>query len=140
MTKYNNKSITVDGIRFQSKHEALYYELLKEKKAAGLILNYELQPRYELQPAFKRNGKTVRAITYTADFLIYHNDGSEEVVDIKSIGTATQQGLIRRKMFWYQFPDMKLIWLCRNLKHGDADGWVEYETLKSIYANRRRKE
>ena len=138
MTKYNNDWITVDGIRFQSKDEARYYELLKEKRAAGLIQNYELQPQYILQPSFKRFGKTVRAITYTADFLVYHKDGTTEIIDIKSIGTATQQGLIRRKMFWYQFPDMKLTWLCRNLKHGDTDGWVEYETLKSIYAKGRR--
>lgn len=139
MSKYNSKTITVDGIRFQSKDESRYYELLKRKRAEGHILNYELQPKYELQPSFKREGKTIRAITYTADFLVYHTDGTEEIIDIKSIGTATQQGLIRRKMFWYQFPDMKLTWLCRNLKHGDTDGWVEYETLKSIYAKRRRK-
>ena len=50
-SKYNNSRITVDGIRFQSKHEALYYELLKRMKANGLIMNYELQPQYILQPA-----------------------------------------------------------------------------------------
>ena len=126
--KYNNNRITVDGIRFQSKHEALYYELLKEKKAAGLIVNYELQPQYELQPSFKRDGKTVRAITYTADFLVYHLDGTEEVVDIK--GMETQQGIMRRKMFWHKYPGLKLTWLCRNLKHGDENGWIEYEELK----------
>ena len=132
--KYNNNRITVDGIRFDSKHEALYYELLKEKKAAGLILNYELQPQYELQPSFKRDGKTIRAITYTADFLIYHQDGTEEVVDIKSLGTATQQGLLRRKMFWHKYPGLKLTWLSRSIKYGDENGWIDYEELK-----RRRK-
>ena len=128
--KYNNNKITVDCIRFDSKHEALYYELLKEKKAAGLILNFELQPQYELQPSFKRDGKTVRAITYTADFLVYHLDGTEEAVDIKSLGTATQQGLLRRKMFWFKYPEQKLTWLCRNIKHGDENGWIEYDELK----------
>ena len=139
MSKYKNSKVVADGVTFDSKHEALYYELLKRKRAEGEIQNFELQPKYILQPSFKRDGKTVRAITYTADFLVYHTDGTEEVVDIKSIGTATQQGLIRRKMFWYQFPDMKLTWLCRSLKHGDTDGWVEYETLKSIYAKGRRR-
>ena len=126
--KYNNRKIVVDGITFDSKDEALYYELLKEKKANGLILNYELQPQYELQPSFKRDGKTVRAITYTADFLIYHNDGTEEVVDIK--GMETQQGIMRRKMFWHKYPELKLTWLSRSLKYGDADGWIEYDDLK----------
>ena len=126
--KYNNNKITVDGITFDSKHEAQYYELLKEKKAAGLILNYELQPQYELQPAFKRDGKTIRAITYTADFLVYHLDGTEEVVDIK--GMETQQGIMRRKMFWYKYPDLKLTWLSRSIKYGDENGWIEYDALK----------
>ena len=128
MTKYNNDWITADGIRFQSKDEARYYELLKEKRAAGLIQNYELQPQYILQPSFKRFGKTVRAITYTADFLVYHKDGTTEIIDIK--GMETQQGIMRRKMFWYVFPDLKLTWLARSLKYGDEDGWIDYDELK----------
>ena len=127
-SKYNNRRMAVDGYIFDSKDEAKYYELLKDKKAHGLIVNFELQPNYELQPSFKRDGKTIRAITYTADFLIYHMDGSTEVIDIK--GFSTQQGLLRRKMFWHKYPDLKLTWLCRNLKHGDENGWIEYEELK----------
>ena len=130
--KYNNNRITVDQIRFDSQEESRFYELLKRMKANGEILNFELQPKYLLQPAFKYNGKTVRAITYTADFLVYHLDGTVEVVDIK--GMETQQGIMRRKMFWYKYPDLKLTWLSRSLKYGDADGWIEYEELK-----RRRK-
>lgn len=126
--KYNNRKIVVAGITFDSKDEARYYELLKEKRAAGLIQNYELQPQYVLQPSFKRFGKTIRAITYTADFLVYHKDGTTEIIDIK--GMETQQGIMRRKMFWYAFPDLKLTWLARSLKYGDADGWIEYDALK----------
>ena len=126
--KYNNNRITVDQIRFDSQEESRFYELLKRMKANGEILNFELQPKYLLQPAFKYNGKTVRAITYTADFLIYHNDGTEEVVDIK--GMETQQGLMRRKMFWYKYPDLKLTWLSRSIKYGDENGWIDYDALK----------
>ena len=128
MSKYNNDWTTVDGIRFQSKEEARYYELLKRKRAEGKIQNFEFQPKYELQPSFKYAGKTIRAITYTADFLIYHLDGTEEVVDIK--GMETQQGIMRRKMFLYKYRNLKLTWLCRSLKYGDADGWIEFEELK----------
>ena len=35
MSKYNNAKIVVDGITFDSKDEAKYYELLKAKRAAG---------------------------------------------------------------------------------------------------------
>ena len=131
--KYNNNRITVDGIRFDSKHEALYYELLKEKKAQGLIVNFELQPKYLLQPSFKYSGKTIRAIHYIGDFLIYHLDGTEEVIDIK--GMAVPVALMKRKMMQYRYPELKLTWLSRSIKWGDTDGWIEYDELK----RRRRK-
>ncbi len=128
MAKYNNSKIVADGITFDSKEEYRYYELLKQKKAQGEILNFELQPKYTLQPSFKRDGKTIRAITYTADFLVYHTDGTEEIIDIK--GMETQQGVMRRKMFWFKYPELKLTWLSRSVKWGDTDGWIDYDELK----------
>ena len=128
MTKYNNKKIVADGITFDSKEEYRYYELLKEKKAQGLIINFELQPKYLLQPSFKYNGKTIRAIHYIGDFLIYHLDGTEEVIDIK--GMAVPVALMKRKMMQYRYPELKLTWLSRSVKWGDTDGWIEYEELK----------
>ena len=133
MGKYNNNKIVLDGITFDSKEEARYYEYLKTKRAAGEIQNFELQPNYILQPSFKRDGRTIRAITYTADFLVYHLDGSEEVIDVK--GMETQQGIMRRKMFWCKYPDLKLTWICRSLKFGDKDGWIEYDELKKRRRN-----
>lgn len=129
-TKYNNKKIVLDGITFDSKEEGLYYEHLKRRRASGEIINYELQPRYVLQEAFKRDGKTIRAITYTPDFLVYHLDGSEEAVDVK--GMSTQQGVMRRKMFLYRYPEIKLTWIARSLKYGDAEGWIEYDELTRL--------
>ena len=128
MTKYNNKKIVADGILFDSKEEYRYYELLKQKKAQGLIVNFELQPKYLLQPLFKYNGKTIRAIHYIADFLIYHLDGTEEVIDIK--GMAVPVALMKRKMMQYRYPELKLTWLSRSVKWGDTDGWIEYDELK----------
>lgn len=127
--KYKSEKIVVDGITFDSKDEARYYEYLKKKKAKGEILNFELQPKYVLIPGFKKNGKTYRPMTYTPDFLIYHLDGSEELIDVK--GFSTQQGEIRRKLFDYKYPDIKLTWIARSLKYG-VDGWIEYEELKKI--------
>ena len=128
MSKYNNSKVVADGIRFDSKHEALYYELLKRKRADGEIANYELQPKYLLQPSFKYNGKTIRAIHYIGDFLIYHNDGTEEVIDIK--GMAVPVALMKRKMMQYRYPELKLTWLSRSIKWGDTDGWIDYDELK----------
>lgn len=127
MSKYNSKKVTLDGITFDSKDEALYYQFLKERKAKGEILNFELQPRYELSPTFTKMGKKYRKSEYVADFLIYHLDGTEEVIDIK--GMATETALLKRKLFDEKYRDLKLTWIVRNLKYG---GWVEYEELKKL--------
>ncbi|EDU36495.1 MULTISPECIES: DUF1064 domain-containing protein [Clostridium] len=47
------------------------------------ILNF----KYELGPEFKKNGKTYRGITYVPDFLIYHLDTTEELIDVKGMIT-----------------------------------------------------
>ena len=87
MSKYNSKKTTIDGIAFDSKDEAKYYEVLKIKKSKGEIYNFELQPKFILIEGFKKGGKTYRQITYTPDFLIYHIDGTEELVDVKGMMT-----------------------------------------------------
>lgn len=136
-SKYGAKKITIDGYVFDSKDEGRYYEYLKKLKAKGKILNFELQPKYELQPGFKKNGKTYRAITYTPDFLIYHLDGTEELVDIK--GMSTQQGEMRRKMFDYKYPELKLTWVASSYKFGNEDGWIEYGELKKKRRENKKK-
>lgn len=127
-SKYKSEKITIDGVTFDSKDEARYYEHLKKRKAKGEILNFELQPTYELISKFKKYGKTHRATTYTPDFLIYHLDGTEELIDIK--GFSTQQGDLRRKLFDSRYPELKLTWVARNLKFGDENGWIIYDELQ----------
>lgn len=125
-SKYNSKKITVNGINFDSKDEALYYEYLLKRFEGGHIKSFELQPQYVLLDKFVKLGVSYRAITYTPDFKIYHNDGTIELIDVK--GMSTQQGNLRRKMFDARYPE-KLTWVTRNLKYGDADGWIEYDEL-----------
>lgn len=104
--KYNNQKTIVDEIEFDSKKEAEYYCMLKILKQAGEIRDFGLQPRYELQPSFEKNGEKYRAITYIADFVIVNNDGTTEVIDVK--GVETQVFKIKKKMFEYQYPDLSL--------------------------------
>lgn len=129
-SKYGAKKITVDGYTFDSMDEARYYEHLLKRKAKGEILNFELQPKFTLIPSFKYKGKTERAATYTLDFLVYHLDDREEYIDVK--GFSTQQGEFKFKLLKFQHPDMDFKWICRNLKHGDEYGWIEYDKLKKI--------
>ena len=138
MSKYNSKKITIDGITFASIDEGKYYESLKIRKAKEEIRNFELQPKYVLMESFKKNGKTYRAITYTLDFCIYHNDGSVELIDVKSLGTATQQGELRKKLFHNRYRTLKLTWVCRSVKYGGKTGWIEYDELKKIRSKNKR--
>lgn len=127
-SKYKSEKIVVDGITFDSKDEAKYYQYLLKLKAKDKIINFERQPVYELIPKFKKHDKSYRRTTYTPDFLIYHNDGSLELIDVK--GYSTQQGELRKKLFDYKFPDVKLTWVARSLKFGNADGWIDYSELQ----------
>lgn len=131
-TKYKSRKITVDGYTFDSIDESKYYQALLIKKAKDEIINFEMQPKFILIPGFKKQGKTYRSMTYTPDFLIYHLDGAEELIDIK--GFSTQQGELRYKLFNYFYQDKKLTWLARNLKFGDKYGFIDYFELKKIRA------
>ena len=105
--KYGNKKTVVDGIKFDSKLEAEYYQLLKFKKAQGHIQDFKLQPRYTLQETFKRDGKTYRSITYVADFEIMQNDGSVVVADCK--GMMTDVFKIKAKIFTKLYGKLYLV-------------------------------
>ena len=130
MTKYNNKKTVIDDIVFDSKNESLYYQALKDMKINGLIKDFELQPKFELQEAFVKNGKKYRAINYIADFRVINNDGSAYIVDIK--GILTTEFKIKMKLFNYKYPDIELRLLCKSLKFGDEYGFINYYELQDI--------
>lgn len=136
MSKYNSKKITIDGITFDSKDEAMYYNVLKIRKFKEEIQNFELQPKFILIEGFKKDGKTYRPITYTPDFTIYHNDNSIEYVDVK--GMTTQQGELRIKLFNWKYRDKKLSIVARSIKYGDEYGFIDYYELQKIRKNNRR--
>ncbi|AVP60460.1 DUF1064 domain-containing protein [Clostridium botulinum] len=52
-----------------------------------ILLQKILNFKYELGSEFKKNGKTYRVITYVPDFLIYHFDTTEELIDVKGMIT-----------------------------------------------------
>ena len=102
-SKYKNQKIIVDNILFDSKKEANYYTKLKILKDAGKISGLRLQEKFVLQPSFKLNGKTYRAITYVADF-VYKDDKGMHVVDVKSEATRKDKVYrLKKKMFAYKY-------------------------------------
>lgn len=103
MMKYHNKKVECNGRLFDSKAEADFYRFLLEKVKPMEII---CQPTVELQPSFKKDGKTVRAITYTPDFFVKFANGKEVYVDVK--GMSTQQGGAKAENLVVQIPRQKI--------------------------------
>ena len=138
-TKFNvDKDVdgrTFDGVVFDSALELRYYrDVLLPLVESGDVVEYELQKPYELQPKFVHDGRTVQAIKYVADFYIKYANGREEVIDIKGFADAT--ALLKRKLFWYTFPELNYIWLTYSRPD---NGWIEYEDLKKARAARKKE-
>ena len=102
--KYNASKVMIDGHRFDSRREAARYETLKQMEAAGKIAQLELQPRFELQPAFRYRGEAVRKIEYVADFrYLDYERGGLVVEDVKGMKTDVYR--LKRKLFLAKYGD-----------------------------------
>ena len=137
-TKFNvNKDTskrTYNGITFDSVLEMKYYrDVILPNVESGLIKYYELQKEYELQPKFTHNGKTVLPIKYVADFYIEYTDGHKEVIDTK--GLPDSVALLKRKMYWYHYPDVDYKWITYVKKYG---GWLDYDTVKKLRSQEKK--
>lgn len=105
MSKYRNKKIVVDNIKFDSNLEATRYKELKLLQRAKQISNLRLQVSFLLQEGFKKNGKTHRKIEYIADF-VYEENGQTIVEDTK--GICTEVFKIKQKLFEYKYPNLSI--------------------------------
>lgn len=138
-TKFNvdkdTSKRTYDGIIFDSILEMKYYrDVLCPLVESGDVVRFELQKPYELQPKFRHNDKNVNTITYVADFFIVYKDGAEVVIDTK--GCPDSVAIIKRKLFWYKYPDVDYRWVCWSKIDG---GWCSYEYIKKKRAERKKE-
>lgn len=91
--KYHNNPTTVDGIRFDSRKEARYYEQLKIRKATGEVSYWLMQVPLRLPGGSK----------YVVDFLVFFADGrAPEYIDVK--GRETQVFRLKKREVEHQFP------------------------------------
>lgn len=139
-SKYNVDKDTVkrtyNNIVFDSVLEMKYYrDVILPNVESGLIKYYELQKEYELQPNFSHNGKTVLPIKYVADFYVEYTDGHKEVIDTK--GLPDSVALLKRKMYWYRYPDIDYKWITYVKKYG---GWLDYDVAKKLRSQEKKKE
>jgi hypothetical protein len=96
---------TCDGIVFDSTVEYQRYLELKLLQHAGEIRDLECHPSFELQRSFRIDGKTERAIKYTADFQYIERE-RVVVEEVKSAHTRTDRAYsIRRRLFIYKYRD-----------------------------------
>lgn len=115
-SKYNNDKPTYydpelkETLTFDSIKEFEYYLILKDREKRGEIRHLTRQVELVIQPSFKDEyGKTVKPITYIADFVyltpIYDNDGNlinlvKHVVDVK--GCKTDIYKLKKKLLAYR--------------------------------------
>jgi hypothetical protein len=105
-SKYGNKKIELDGVKFDSKLELFCYQQLK-----SLGIEFEFQRAILLQESFRFKGKWIRPITMIVDFVIHH-DGQKIYIDTK--GFATETSKLKYKMLKFLEKDdsiVDVIWL-----------------------------
>lgn len=119
------KKTEIDGIVFDSKTESEYYVLLKRQKESGEIVDFSLQPRFELVPAVKKFGKTNRKMEYIGDFQILTHDNRTLIVDVK--GKETEKFQLKRKIFDWRYPDLPLVVVKKDAKTGK---WLTEDEIK----------
>ena len=94
-TKYRANKTSVDGHTFDSKKEAEYHCNLKMRLQAHDIKGFCLQPIFMLAQGLK----------YKADFIIFNNDNTTEVIDVK--GYKTKEYIVKKKVFEEKY-DLKI--------------------------------
>ena len=101
--KYKNQKIIIDGILFDSQKEGNYYLYLVQQKKDGKIKDFKIKEKWTLIESQEGPDGYVweRPCTYTCDFVVYNNDGSKDVIDVKSPATKTDAYKIKRKLMLY---------------------------------------
>lgn len=132
-----SKKTVIDGITFDSKTEAEYYEYLKSLERDKKIYRLRCHPVFILQEAFEQDGKKYKAIKYIADFAYWDDEEQMNVVvDVK--GFAMEDARLKRKLFAYKYPWDKLVWVAKSDKYSKT-GWIDYDELQRLRRKARRE-
>lgn len=133
-SRYVTYKPIIDGIQFDSLMEARYFIKLQKDKKEGVIIDFERQIPFELQPKFKKNGKTYRGIEYVCDFFVNVNGTIKQVIDIK--GKETVEFKIKHKLFEYKYPEynLKLIQF-----YEPTNEWLELDAIRKLIRQQKKK-
>ena len=90
-TKMHNTPTIKDGVKFPSKLEARYNDVLVYQLKQGLIAGYCRQAIFDLSPG----------VTYRTDFIVFKLDGTYEVIETK--GRWTEGAKIKYRLYKEKF-------------------------------------
>lgn len=114
-SKYRNRKIVFDNIKFDSKKEAEKYCELMLLKNAGRVIDFTCQPKFEIIPGFEKDGVKYRATHYIADFDVTYIDGRREIIDIKPFNKTTGKYFLlplfklKARLFDSKYPHLTLV-------------------------------
>lgn len=125
-------------VTFDSLLEKQYYdEVVKPLYLDGTLVDYDLQKKYQLQPSFKHNGQTIRAIDYVADFWLLYSpiyESHEMVVDVKG-GLVDPVAKIKKKLMYYKYPELDYQWMT----YTKGTNWINFDEYEKIKRERKKK-
>ena len=102
-SKYKNKKVVYDGIKFDSIKEQRVYTMYKLMEQAGEIKELQRQVEYLLIEPFILNRKKYRKTSYIADFVYKDKEDKLHVIDVKSEATKTQVYLLKKKLMAWKY-------------------------------------
>ena len=95
-SKYHNKWVEVDGIKFPSIKEAERWKTLRLMERAGNIVGLNRQVKIELVP----KSNLFRAVYYVADFVYFDKKTGKTVYeDVKGVRTDVYK-LKKKLLYW----------------------------------------
>lgn len=92
--KYRNQPTVVDGIRFDSKREARYYEQLKLRRAAGEVSYWLRQVPFHMQGGTR----------YVVDFAVFFVDSARAPAYVDVKGRETPMFRVKRREVQHLYP------------------------------------
>ncbi len=106
-SKYGNKKVVSNGIKYDSKLEAFMYQMLKAHD-----IEFEFQVEIELIPKHRINFVAVRRTFMKVDFVI---KSDSEVIYVDTKGFATDTSKLKYKMLGYkklkEDAMFRIVWL-----------------------------
>ena len=115
--------------------EADFYLELKQLKKQGKIIDFELQPKFNLIPSFKKHGVTYRKMDYIGDFLVFVKEGNDVkkvLYDVKGY-SKDSTFLLKQKLFNYKYdiPLVLITWY--------QGQWMTVQEKENIIKQRKKR-